>query len=65
MEKATFHARLLYLVGLITGSMSVELTEQATRDLLYFLEDLALDRQLAPAMVSEMVTAALRDHLNT
>jgi hypothetical protein len=45
-------------------TMQVELTEQATRELLYFLEDLNLDRSLAPAIVSEMVLAALRDSLD-
>lgn len=40
-------------------TMQVELSEQATRELLYFIEDLALEQHLAPAIVSEILTAAL------
>jgi hypothetical protein len=39
--------------------MQVELSEQATRELLYFIEDLNLDPQLAPQVVSEVLIAAL------
>ncbi len=44
--------------------MTVELTEQATRELLYFIEDLNLSAQLAPAIVSEVLIAALREDLD-
>ncbi len=40
-------------------TINVELSEQTTRDLLYFLENLNLSPGLAPRVVSEMVLAAL------
>lgn len=44
-------------------TMQIELTEQATRDLLYFIEDLALEPGKAREIVSEILTAALNtDH---
>ncbi len=46
------------------ATISVELTEQATRELLYFIEDLNLSVQLAPRLVSEVLIAALRDDLD-
>lgn len=46
-------------------TVTIELTEQATKELLYFIDDLALERSTAPAIVSEMVRAALSDDLDT
>lgn len=40
-------------------TMQVELSEQATLDLVYFIDDLALEPGLAPAIVSEILRAAL------
>lgn len=40
-------------------TMDIELTEQATRELLYFLENQNLSATLARRVVSEMVLAAL------
>lgn len=45
-------------------TITIELSEQATKELLYFIDDLALERHVAPAIVSEVLLAALRDDLD-
>ena len=45
-------------------TITIELSEQATTDLLYFIDDLVLERSLAPTIVSEILIAALRDDLD-
>lgn len=42
-------------------TLQIELSEQATRELAYFLENQNLSAALAPRVVSEMVLAALVD----
>jgi hypothetical protein len=45
-------------------TMAIELTEQATRELDYFIDDLAIERSQAQTIVSEVLIAALRDDLD-
>ena len=45
-------------------TMSVELTEGATRDLRYFIEDLNLDPHEARVIVSTILSTALEDNLD-
>ena len=45
-------------------TMQVELTEQATRDLAYFISDLNLDPREARTIVSTILSTALADDLD-
>ena len=45
-------------------TMQVELTEQATRDLEYFIQDLNLDPREARVIVSTILSTALVDDLD-
>lgn len=45
-------------------TMSIDLTETATRDLRYFIEDLNLDPREARVIVSTILSTALEDDLD-
>ena len=45
-------------------TVSIELTEQATRDLAYFIEDLNLDPRESRMIVSTILSTALTDNLD-